>query len=370
MGLYDVWLDFREKCLTSPAFHKFALDFPLTRPIVRKRQSEVFDFVSGFVYSQILYACLKLGLLHHERIRGRGATLADLCEITGLGPDEAFRLARGAASMRILQERHDRFRLGDLGAALSQNDGACAMILHHDALYKDMIDPIAMLSEGRKETTLSRYWDYALNVDPTSASEVETEAYSNLMSASQQDVSEEVISSFNFSQYNRLLDVGGGQGTFTTNVSKACPELDIGVFDLPSVVEKGKQRQLAGLTDPKIEFHSGSFFDDPLPEGADLITLIRILHDHDDEPAQKIINATYNALGSGGTLLIAEPMSTGGHASRISDAYFNFYLYAMGSGRPRRPEELKNMLKQAGFAYAERKSTRSAFTCSMIVAQK
>ena len=370
MGLYDVWLDIREKCLTSPGFHKFALDFPLTRPIVRKRQSEVFDFVSGFVYSQILFSCVKLGLLHHERVRGKGATLADLCEITGLGADEAYRLARGAASMRILEERHERFRLGDLGAALSQNKGACAMILHHDALYKDMTDPIAMLSEGRKQTNLSRYWDYALSLDPASASAEDVSAYSDLMSSSQQDVSEEVIASFDFAAFNTMLDIGGGQGTFATNVAKAFPELLVGVFDLPPVIERGRDRQKSGGADSRIEFFGGSFFDDQLPRGADLMTLVRILHDHDDEPAQKIINAAFEALPPGGTLLIAEPMSTGGHAARISDAYFNFYLYAMGSGKPRKPEELKKMLKNAGFAYAERKSTRSPFTCSMIVAQK
>lgn len=370
MGLYDLWLDFREKCLTSPAFHKFALDFPFTRPIVRKRQSEVFDFVSGFVYSQILFACVKYGLLHHPQVRGRGATLAELCEITSLGADEMYRLARGAASMRILQERRDRFRLGDLGAALSQNEGACAMILHHDALYRDMIDPIAFLSSGRKESNLSKYWDYALSLDPTSASPDEVAAYSNLMTASQQDVSEEVIASFNFSRFSQMLDIGGGQGTFATNVASASPELRISVFDLPSVVENGKNRQKQGLTNPRLAFYSGSFFETPLPVGADLHTLIRILHDHDDAAAQKILMSSYEALEPGGTLLIAEPMSTGGYASRISDAYFNFYLYAMGSGRPRKPDELKNMLKSAGFAYAERKTTRSPFTCSIIIAQK
>ncbi|MDJ0614972.1 MAG: methyltransferase [Rhizobiaceae bacterium] len=370
MGLYDFWLDIRDKCLTSPAFHKFALDFPFTRPIVRKRQSELFDFVSGFVYSQILFACVKLGVLHYDRVKSGGATLAELCEFTGLGPDETYRLARGAASMRILQERRGRFRLGDLGAALSQNKGACAMILHHAALYQDMADPVAMLAEGRKATNLSTYWDYALSNDPKAASELEVAAYSDLMSASQQDVSEEIIASFDFGQFDKMLDIGGGQGTFATRVSEAFPELEIGVFDLPSVVERGHLRQAEGETGGRIRFHGGSFFTDKLPTGSDLMTLVRILHDHDDAPAQKIINSAYEALGAGGTLLVAEPMSTGGHAARISDAYFNFYLYAMGSGRPRKPVELVKMLKNAGFAYAEQKSTRSPFTCSIIVAQK
>lgn len=370
MGLYDAWLDFRDKCLTSERFHAFALRFPLTRPIVRKRQSEVFDIVSGFIYSQILFACIELGLLDHPKVKSPGATLADVSEITGLGIDEARRLAKGAASLRILEERNGRFRLGDLGAALSTNQGALAMIRHHDHLYRDLADPLELLKSGRQETHLSRYWDYARNVDPKSASPEEVSLYSDLMSASQDVVSDEVIVSFDFSPFKSLLDLGGGQGTFLNNVANAVPSLELNLFDLPPVVDRARELQETGKISDRIMFHGGSFFDGNLPRGSDLISLVRILHDHDDEPVNAILAAAFEALPAGGVLLIAEPMSTGGYASRIADAYFNFYLYAMGSGRPRSIPEYREMLHSAGFGYVKRLKSRSAFTTSILYAQK
>jgi demethylspheroidene O-methyltransferase len=54
-------------------------------------------------------------------------------------------------------------------------------------------------------------------------------------------------------------------------------------------------------------------------------------------------------LPDNGTLLIAEPMSGVRGAEPIGDAYFAFYLLAMGSGRPRTFSRLQEMLRDAGF---------------------
>ena len=83
----------------------------------------------------------------------------------------------------------------------------------------------------------------------------------------------------------------------------------------------------------------GDFRTDPLPEGADIVSLVRVVHDHDDEAALAILRAAWQALPAGGTLLLAEPMAGTRGAGGVG-AYFAFYLLAMGSGRPRRAEEL------------------------------
>lgn len=370
MGLYDVWLDFQEKCLTSQKFHDFAIRFPLTRPIVRKRQSELFDIVSGFVYSQILKSCVELGLFTNPKMRSPGASLEEVSNITGLGLDETRRLMDGAVSLRLFEKRHNKYRFGDLGAALSINKGVLAMVGHHGELYKDLVDPIDLLKSGRRETNLSRYWDYARNDDPAGVDAEKIQAYSELMSESQLMVANEVIANFNFSDYKTLLDVGGGQGTFLSCVAQAAPDLNLMLFDLPEVAKRAEknfsQKGLASRT----KAHGGSFFDDDLPKGADLISLVRIIHDHDDEPSMKILKAAYKALPPGGTLIVCEPMSTGGSAHRISDAYFNFYLYAMGSGRPRPPKALLEMLSEAGFSTGKVLKTRAPLITSIIIARK
>lgn len=366
--MLKAWLNFRDRCLTSPAFHKFVARFPPTRPVLRKRQSELFDLVSGFVYSQILLAVVRLDVL--EAVKGEGADLEQLSDFTGLGLDETRRLAEGAASLRLLQLHDGKYRLGDLGAALSINTGVKAMVEHHGALYADLKDPVSLLKSGRGDTNLSRYWDYALSDDPRRASADDVSAYSALMDASQTMVAEEVLACFDFAPFKTLLDVGGGQGRFLKTVAAQHPRLQLKLFDLPEVAKRAASGFESEGLGARVECHGGSFFEDELPKGADLISLVRIIHDHDDAPARSILKAVHDALPSGGKLILCEPMSTGGSAHRISDAYFNFYLYAMGSGRPRSPAILQDMLQKAGFSKVTRVPTRAPLITSILCANK
>jgi hypothetical protein len=61
---------------------------------------------------------------------------------------------------------------------------------------------------------------------------------------------------------------------------------------------------------------------------------IRILHDHDDEPALRSLRAGARGAAAGGTLLIGKPMAGAAGGAAMGDAYFGLYLWAMGSGWP------------------------------------
>lgn len=365
MSLYDAWLNLRDRCLTSQRFHEFASRFPFTRPVVRKRQSELFDIVSGFVYSQILLACVELDVLSHI---GNGVSVEALADKIGLGVDETRRLAEGAASLRLLQKRKVTYRLGDLGAALKVNPGVMAMVRHHPALYKDLIDPVAFLKSGRGETNLSRFWSYAADLKP--GEDAQSRIYSELMATSQAMIASEIIAAYDFSHHKKLLDVGGGHGAFLTAVAQRYEALELQLFDLPPVARQAGDALAAAGLGQRVEIAAGSFLADDLPTGADLISLVRILHDHDDAPAQAILSAAYKALPPGGTLIICEPMLTGGSAERISAAYFNVYLYAMGRGQPRTPERVQEMALEAGFSSAKSVKTRFPLMASIVASHK
>jgi demethylspheroidene O-methyltransferase len=115
---------------------------------------------------------------------------------------------------------------------------------------------------------------------------------------------------------------------------------------------------------------AGDFDRDPLPAGADLITLVRVLHDHDDERVDRLLAAAYAALPSGGTLLVAEPMAGTRGAERMGDAYFGVYLWAMGSGRPRTAEDLTGRLRRAGFRRPSERRTRVPLQTRVWVARR
>jgi len=79
------------------------------------------------------------------------------------------------------------------------------------------------------------------------------------------------------------------------------------------------------------------------------VTLVRILHDHDDEDVRQLLGNLQRSLRPGTTVLVAEPMAGVRGAERVGDAYFGIYLHAMGRGRPRTPAENRELLEASGF---------------------
>ncbi len=57
-------------------------------------------------------------------------------------------------------------------------------------------------------------------------------------------------------------------------------------------------------------------------------------------------------------------------AEPVGDAYFGFYLMAMGSGRPRTSDELSRMVRDAGFASVREHGTRRPLLARVLVAHK
>lgn len=349
-SLRDRWRAWRDRLLTSPAFHRRAAAFALTRPFVRRDARALFDIVAGFTYTQVLLACVRLGVF--ETLADGPLPADELGRRMGLSPDATERLVAAAASLHLLERRDDgRWGLGRLGAPLVALPSVAAMIEHHATLYDDLADPVALL-RGERDTSMSGYWPYADTAPGTAPERLDTERiaeYSRLMSVTQPLVAEQVLEAYPFARHRRLLDVGGGEGAFLMAVAARVPGLELMLFDLPAVAERARARfEQAGLAH-RASAHGGSFLAGALPAGADLVTLVRVLFDHPDERVLAILRAVRAALPPEGTLLVCEPMSGTPGAQAIGDAYYGLYLLAMGKGRSRTPDRLAALLGAAGF---------------------
>ena len=357
------WLAFRNRTLGNPRFQSWAAAFPLTRPRARAEAAGLFDLVAGFVHSQILFAFVELKLT--ERLGAHLVTVDDLAADSALPADAMRRLLRGAAALGLAEPVGDRWTLGPRGAALAGNAGVAAMVGHHRAFYADLADPVALLRRGGGGGALARYWAYARSNAPEGAAALDVAPYSALMAASQPMITAQVIAARPFAGVRRLLDIGGGEGVFLRTVAQARPRLDLALFDLPAVAARARMALDGdGLT--AIATHGGSFFG-ALPTGYDMMSLVRILHDHDDGPALALLHSVHAALPTGGQLLIAEPLA-GLQPDKVGDAYFGFYLLAMGQGRARTPGEIGQLLQTAGFARYRRLATPLPLVASVIVA--
>lgn len=374
-GWADRWSDrlfaLRNRLLASPLFQRRAASFAFTRPIARQRARALFDLVAGFVYSQVLLACVRLELFEVLAKSPEGPLpLAVLAQRLGLPEDAAQRLLDAAVSLQLAERRsHGRYGLGVLGATMVGNTAVVAMIEHHSALYADLADPVALLRGEARSSSLASYWPYAGAREPGSLAAEQVAAYSALMSASQPLVAHEILDAYPMARHRCLLDIGGGEATFLMQAAQRAPQLSLMLFDLPAVAERGRVCLAAAGLAPRASAVGGDFLQDALPTGADIATLVRVVHDHDDARVLTLLKAARAALTPGGTLLLAEPMAATGGAEPMGDAYFGFYLLAMGRGQPRTPEQLTGLLQAAGFGQVRMLATRMPLQTRILLAK-
>lgn len=346
----DNWLDrvlaWRDRTVSSASFQRWAARFPLTRPIAHRRSRALFDLMAGFVYSQVLQACVELDLF--SMLATAPLSPESIAARASLPLYSVDRLLSAAIALQLLEKRSaGRVGLGSLGAPLANNEGLRALVAHHALLYDDLRRPVDLLRASRdSDTALGRYYPYAT---PESAPvNTEVAPYSALMSATAGPLITEVLDAYSFAPHRSVLDVGGGEGRFARAVAERWPQLDVAVFDLPAVAELAQQANRAAGS--SVRAMGGDFRMDALPSGFDLITVVRILLDHDDATVLLLLKRAKAALAPGGRLLIAEPMSGVRGARNVGDAYFALYLFAMGSGRARSQAELEALCLRAGFS--------------------
>jgi demethylspheroidene O-methyltransferase len=347
----------------SRPFQRWAARFPLTRRLVRREGEAMFDLVAGFCHSQILQALVAFGI--PALLLDRSLTTAGLARRAQVPPARMEVLLRGGAAIGLLSARRDgTWTLTPRGAALATVPGLADMIRHHAILYRDLADPVAFF-RGETDTGLAAFWPYVFGAgaaqDPATA-----DRYSRLMADSQTLVAEDTLAALDLRSARHLMDVGGGTGAFLAAVARAAPHLRLTLFDLPAVAPQARARFAADRT--HVTIVPGSFRDDPLPQGADTISLVRVLYDHADDTVRALLARVHAALPPGGRLIISEPMTGGTRPERAGDAYFALYCMAMRTGRARSAAEIAALLAASGFAAITTPRPARPFVTSIITA--
>ncbi|MEJ2256307.1 MAG: methyltransferase [Woeseiaceae bacterium] len=343
------WIrDFRNRLAGDPKFRSRAEKSKITQWLANRQARRLFTLCSGFVHSQVLVACVRLDL--PGRLAKGPRSAAELAATTNLPRQRLARLLDAASALDLVEVRSGgRYALGPLGAALNDNEGLARLVLHHDALYRDLADPVALVAGSGDADNLRRYWAYADRDRPAETQGDAVIDYSQTMAASQSMIAAQIVDDVSFRDSRRLLDIGGGDGTFAIAVARRWPTLQVTVADLPAVIPLARENiARAGLAG-RIDTVGLDVLRDTLPTGHDCATLIRILHDHEDAAVARLLAATRDAMVPGGRLLVVEPMAGADAAGRLVQAYFSVYLLAMGQGRPRTPAELTARIEAAGF---------------------
>ncbi|XDA98937.1 methyltransferase [Sulfitobacter sp. LCG007] len=355
------------RLLANPRIQSWAARIPLLREVARRDGAAIFDLLQGFAKTQSLLAVVELRILH--RLMDGPMSATDLARSCGVPPESMAILLQAAAGIGLLRRRRSGdFALARKGAVLAGVPGLEEMIRHNRLLYRDLEDPVAFL---RRETSpeIASFWPYVFGAGAASDPEI-ARRFSRLMADSQGLVAADTLATISLKGVRRLLDVGGGTGVFLTEVARRHASVRLALFDLPAVAPAARHRlAAAGLTE-RATVHEGSFHTDPLPRGADAVSLVRVLYDHEDATVRRLLDKIHEILPAGGRLVISEPMSGGTRPDTATDVYFAFYTRAMGTGRTRSQADIIALCAQAGFTDLKAHAPRRSFVTSVVSARK
>lgn len=157
-----------------------------------------------------------------------------------------------------------------------------------------------------------------------------------------------LIEQVDFSHFRRLLDLGGNAGGYMIALLQAHPNLVATIFDLEPLRAVAAERIAEAGLEQRIEFAAGSFFEDDLPGGHDVVLLSSILHDWGDADCAAILGKCFAAMDSGGTLVVAEPMLAEDFTGPDHPAVSGLTMAVLG-GENRTRARICELLGAAGF---------------------
>lgn len=127
----------------------------------------------------------------------------------------------------------------------------------------------------------------------------------------------------------RLLDVGGGDGTLGAHLLEGNTGLHVDVYNLPACEPLVARTRRARGLEGRLGFVAGDFLRQPLPHGYRALSFVRVLHDWPADTARALLRAAFEALPSGGRVLICEEFRT---PERLAAQFFwSYFLMGVDS---------------------------------------
>jgi len=144
---------------------------------------------------------------------------------------------------------------------------------------------------------------------------------------------------------DRLLDLGGGPGTYAVAWADACPGAEITVFDTPATLRVARKILREKGADGRVRLAAGDFLEDPLGGPYDFVWISQILHAYSGPACVKLLRRARSALVPGGRVAVQEFLLAEGKTSPPGPVFFSVHMVAATEGGRLRgrqvPEEAK-----------------------------
>jgi SAM-dependent methyltransferase len=153
----------------------------------------------------------------------------------------------------------------------------------------------------------------------------------------------------------RLLDLGGGPGTWAIHFCMQNPALEAVVYDLPATRRFAEETIVRFGLAERIGFVAGDFLANGIPGGFDVVWLSQILHAYGPDQCEIILQKAVASLEPGGVLLVQEFILNDDRSGPLFPALFSLnMLVGTSAGQAYAEGELCAMLAAAGLRNVRR----------------
>ena len=311
----------------------------------------VMRVAAGFMAAKHLFAASELGLF--EALGDGPTSLDGLTARTGLTPRAARISADAMVALGLLERHGDRYQNSPAAAAFLA--GPSPFDLRAFLRFWDKISYPAW-------TNLAR----ALAVGPSveifdldhSLQQVASEGIEAITAGPAGAFAETV----DFSSHHRLLDVGGGTGSWSMAAVRRHPHLEATVFELPTVADLARQR-LKGEFGARIAVVAGDFMADELPSGHDVCLLANVVHYWSPEENRELLTRIRGAVVPGCRLLVADFWTDSSHTEPLMAALMaGEFAVHIRHGDVYSVEEMETWLAATGWALADHRPLAGPFS--------
>jgi O-methyltransferase domain len=301
------------------------------------------QIAGGYCLPRSLHVVAELGVA--DALDETPRTAADLAASVGAHPDALGRVLRLLAAHGVFEMQGETFRHSPASRLLRtdhpQSMRAFARMFGLPifwATFEAMEHSVRTGLPAASEMFPEGFWAYFAQHPE------EGRVFNAAMGAKAQGAVAGILASYDFSDFGRIGDIGGGSGHLLRAVLDAEPSAEGVLFDLPHVIEEA-----AGVASERLTLQAGDFFRDDLPT-CDAYLLMEIIHDWADEESVAILQAVRRAAPPHAKLLLIEtivPDDPGPDWSKMLD----IIMLTLLGGRQRTQQEYEALLAQSGFLF-------------------
>lgn len=302
--------------------------------------SQLLELSGGYWSTCALHAGVKLGVftpLSAEPLNAQDLANRINCNSRGLGM-----LLNALTAMELLDKQGETYIATPFAAEFLCRTSPKYLghiIMHHHHLMSGWANLDQAVQSG------APIRERASHVDAESSRESFLMGMFNLAMM----IAPRIVPHIDLSGRKRLLDLGGGPGTYAIHFCQQNPQLSAVICDLPTTREFAEQTvERFGLSG-RVSFAAGDFEVQELPGGFDVAWLSHILHGVGPQECVKILKKTVAALEPGGMLMVQEFVLDDSKVAPLFPTLFSLnMLLGTPDGQAYSESELIDMLTAAG----------------------